>query len=314
MSGYFLPVGLLLAFFMAWIAPQPGMVLQQLGLIPWMVVTIFLINGYQTVLGQVPLSGKLWGTALIAILISLFISPFLGLVTASLLALPSAAAIGLIVTATVPSTLSSGIVMTQLAQGDGFKALFLTILLNLLGVFTIPFLLPVVLENVGNLEISPWPLLKQLLTIVLIPFVLGMLGRRAIQLPPRHWLIRYLPSSCVILTVWMSVSASSDTLKEISLPLIGSMIFAAMLLHGALLLLCLGARHIYQPERGEWLALLFTASQKTLPVAVGVLAALNQPIGVALVACILFHFLQLLVDSMLAAKLARAMAPQEPLP
>ncbi|WP_260291529.1 bile acid:sodium symporter [Sedimenticola hydrogenitrophicus] len=312
MNGYFLPVGLLLAFLTAWLAPAPGMALQAMGMIPWMVVTIFLINGYQTVLSQMPLSGKLWSTALIAILINLLISPFLGLATATLLALPAGAALGLIVTATVPATLSSGIVMTQLAEGDRFKALFLTILLNLLGVFTIPFLLPVVLENVGDLTLSPWPLLQQLLIIVLIPFVTGMLGRRIIQLPPRHWLIRYLPSSCVVLTVWMSVSASSDTLREISLSLIGSMIAAALLLHGALLLLCLGSRRINRPERAEWIALLFTASQKTLPVAVGVLVALNQSVGVALVACILFHFLQLFVDSMLAARLARSAVRPNP--
>lgn len=308
MSGYFLPIGLLLAFLAAWFVPEPGAALQQMGLIPWMVVTIFLINGYQTVLSQMPLSAKLWTTALVAILINLLISPFLGLIAASLLALPSAAAIGLIVTATVPSTLSSGIVLTQLADGDGIKALFLTILLNLLGVFTIPFLLPVVLENVGTLDLSPWPLLKQLLIIVLLPFMLGMLGRRILQFSPRHWLIRFLPSSCVIITVWMSVSASSETLKEISLVLIGSIIVASLLLHGSLLLLCLGSRRLYQPERGEWIALLFTASQKTLPVAIGVLAALNQPIGVALVVCILFHFMQLLVDSMLAARLTRTTA------
>lgn len=308
MSGYFLPIGLLLAFLAAWFVPQPGAALQQMGLIPWMVVTIFLINGYQTVLSQMPLAGKLWTTALVAILINLLISPFLGLAAASLLTLPSAAAIGLIITATVPSTLSSGIVLTQLANGDGLKALFLTILLNLLGVFTIPFMLPVVLGNVGTLDLSPWPLLKQLLIIVLLPFVLGMLGRRILQFSPRHWLIRFLPSSCVIITVWMSVSASSDTLREISLSLIGAIIVASLLLHGALLLLCLGSRRLYQPERGEWIALLFTASQKTLPVAIGVLAALNQPIGVALVACILFHFMQLLVDSMLAARLTRATA------
>ncbi|MCW8889472.1 MAG: bile acid:sodium symporter, partial [Sedimenticola sp.] len=269
------------------------------------VVIIFLVNGYQTQLKEMPLSGKLWITALIAIVINLLLSPFLGLLTASLLALPAGAAIGLVVMATVPSTLSSGIVMTQLAGGDGVKALFLTILLNLLGVFTIPFILPVVLENVGTIVLSPWPLLKQLLIIVLTPFLIGMLARRLIQLSPKHLLIRYLPSTCVIATVWMSVSASSETLKEISLLLIGTLIIGAILLHGTLLLLCLGSRMIAHPDRGEWIALLFTASQKTLPVAVGVLAALNQPIGVALVACILFHFLQLFADAIIAGRLAR---------
>ncbi|AKH19831.1 bile acid:sodium symporter [Sedimenticola thiotaurini] len=308
MSGYFLPIGLVVAFLIAWFLPEPGSALQQMGIIPWMVVTIFLVNGYQTVLSQMPLSGKLWTTAIVAILINLLISPFLGLAAASLLALPSAAAIGLIITATVPSTLSSGIVLTQLAGGDGIKALFLTILLNLVGIFTIPFILPAVLDNVGTLDLSPWPLLKQLLLIVLLPFVIGMLVRRMLQFSPRHWLIRYLPSSCVITTVWISISASSETLREISLLLIVNITIAALLLHGALIALCLASRRLYHPDRAEWLALLFTASQKTLPVAIGILAALNQPIGVALVACILFHFMQLLVDSLLAARLVRSAA------
>lgn len=305
MNSYYLPGGLLLAFIVAWFAPETGAMLQEMGLIPWMVVTIFLINGYQTQLNAMPLSGKMWTTALIAVVINLILSPFLGLLTASLLALPTGAAIGIIVTATVPSTLSSGIVMTHLAGGDSTKALFLTILLNLLGVFTIPFMLPVVLGNVGSIELSPWPLLKQLIIIVLIPFIIGMLGRRTLQISPKHVVIRYLPSTCVIATVWMSVSASSETLKEISLTLIGMIIVGAILLHAVLLLLCLGSRLFNPSERGEWIALMFTASQKTLPVAVGVLAALNQPIGVALVACILFHFLQLFVDSILAARLAK---------
>lgn len=305
MNRFFLPGGLLLAFAISWLAPTPGLALQEMGLIPWMVVAIFLINGYQTRLGEIPFSGKLWRTLLGAILINLLISPFVGQAIALLLALPAGAAIGLIVTATVPSTLSSGIVMTQLAGGDGVKALFLTIVLNLLGVFSIPFILPLVLNNVGSIELSPWLLLQKLIIIVLIPFLLGMLGRRVIQRSPRHWLIRYLPSSCVIATVWMSVSASSQTLREISLPLIAVIIIASLLLHGTLLLLCLISRQLIDSDREEWIALLFTASQKTLPVAVGVLAALDQTVGVALVVCILFHFLQLFVDSFLASRLAR---------
>ena len=76
-------------------------------------------------------------------------------------------------------------------------------------------------------------------------------------------------------------------------------------IHGSLLLLCWMSRYIYRPEHGEWLALLFTASQKTLPIAVGVLALLDQAVGVAIVACIIFHFMQLLIDSVIASRMAR---------
>jgi sodium/bile acid cotransporter 7 len=307
MNSYFLPVGLLLAFLIAWLAPDPGAILQQLGLIPWMVVTIFLINGYQTSLKQLPHGGEILSASIIAILISLLISPFVGLAVISVVAFPVGAAIGLVVMATVPPTLSSGIVMTQIAGGNVAKALFLTILLNLIGVFTIPFMLQLTLDSVGIISISPLPLLKQLILIVIIPFIVGMVLKSVVHIPSRHWLLRYLPSSCVIATVWMSVSASADTLKELDFQLFLLIVIGVLIVHGSLLLLCWLSRYLYRPERSEWLALLFTSSQKTLPVAVGVLAALHQPIGLAMVACIIFHFLQLFIDSIIASKMGRAL-------
>ena len=305
MSDYFLPAGLLLAFLVAWFAPGPGAVMEQLGLIPWMVVTIFLVNGYQARLDQLPAGRNILAASLVAVPVSLLVSPFIGLAAANLAGLPAAATLGVVVMATVPPTLSSGIVMTGIAGGNVPKALFLTILLNLLGVFSIPFMLQLTLDRVGIVAISPWPLLQKLALIVLIPFLAGILLKRAVSLPPRHPVLRYLPSTCVIGTVWMAVSASVDTLRDLDLSLLLSIAAAATLVHLALLLLCWLARGLYRPPRGEWIALLFTTSQKTLPVAIGVLAALDHPAGVALVACILFHFLQLFIDSVLASRIGR---------
>ena len=312
MNSYFLPVGLLLAFLIAWLIPDPGAMLQEMGLIPWMVVTIFLVNGYQTSLKQLPHGREILSASIIAILISLLISPFIGLAVVAAVSLPTGAAMGLVVMATVPPTLSSGIVMTGIAGGNVAKALFLTILLNLIGVFTIPFMLQLTLDSVGIISISPLPLLKQLILIVLIPFLAGMVLKPVIRIPSRHWSLKFLPSSCVVATVWMSVSASVDTLKELDFRLFLLIFVGAIAVHGALLLLCWLSRYLYRPNRSEWIALLFTVSQKTLPVAVGVLAALNQPIGLAMVACIIFHFLQLFIDSMIASRMGRSLANGEP--
>lgn len=303
MNSYFLPVGLILVFLMACLVPAPGAVLHQLGLIPWMVVTIFFINGIQFSLKELPHGRKLFPASIIAILIGLFISPLIGLVVVSVVSLPVGAAIGLVVMATVPPTLSSGIVMTQIVRGNVAQALFLTILLNLIGVFTIPFMLLFTLDNVSTIIISPLPLLEQLILIVLLPFLAGIFFKPAIFIYLPHSLLKYLPSSCVIATVWMSVSASSDTLKELNFQLLLVIIICALMIHGALLLLCWLSRYLYQPDRSEWFALLFTASQKTLPVALGVLTALNQDIELAMVACIIFHFLQLFIASMITSRI-----------
>lgn len=312
MNSYFLPVGLLLALLIAWLAPDPGAMLQQLGFIPWMVVTIFLINGYQTRFKELPRGRRILSASIIAILISLLISPLIGLAVVSSVSLPIGAAMGLVVMATVPPTLSSGIVMTGIAGGNVAKALFLTILLNLVGVFTVPFMLQLTLDSIGIIPISPLPLLKQLILIVLIPFLVGMFLKSVAHIPSRHWFLRYLPSSCVIATVWMSISASADTLKELDFQLLLLIVVGAIAVHGALLLLCWLSRYLYRPDRGEWIALLFTVSQKTLPVAVGVLAAMNQPIGLAMVACIIFHFIQLFIDSMIASRMGRSLTNAEP--
>jgi len=306
MNSYFLPVGLLLAFTLAWMSPEPGEMMQKMGLISWMIVIIFLINGFQTSMKNLPGGRSILIAPFIAILISLIISPFIGLAVISVLPIPAGAAIGLVVMATVPPTLSSAIVMTGIAGGNVVQALFLTILLNLIGVFTIPFMLQFTLESVSTLSISPLPLLKQLILLVLIPFLAGMILKSVMKIPKRHWLLKYLPSSCVIATVWMSVSASIDIIKELNLQLLLLIMVGAIAVHGFLLLLCWLSRFVFRPSQGDWLALLFTASQKTLPVAIAVLASLNQPIGLAIVACIIFHFLQLFIDSIIASKIRNA--------
>ncbi|MCB1870334.1 MAG: bile acid:sodium symporter [Gammaproteobacteria bacterium] len=305
MKSYFLPLGLTLAFIVAWLVPWPGRVLGELGLIPWMVVIIFLVNGYQTRVHRIPKEKSLIVTALLAVAINLLLSPFVGLHLVTQFELPDGAALGLVVMSSVPATLSSGIVMTQLAGGDGVKALALTIMLNLIGVFILPLTMQATLGSAGIVELSPLDMLLQLIQIVLMPFVLGMLLRRSEKLQANPQVVKYLPSLCVVATVWMSISSSTDTLREISAGLLSLILLCAGAVHGLLQLLCWGSRRLYKVDRAESIALLFTASQKTLPVAIGVLTAMDHPAGLAIVACILFHFLQLFWDAILASRIAQ---------
>ncbi len=310
MNSYFLPVGLLLALGMAMLEPAPGVALHRAGLVPWMVVIIFLVNGYQMDLRRLPRASQVARAAVTAVAINLLLSPLLGLAAVSLFALPAGVAMGLVVMATVPTTLSSGIVMTRLAGGNAPKALFLTILLNLIGVVSIPFMLQFALGSAGLVSISPWPILKQLVLLVLLPFALGASFRSLAPGYSGNRLLRYLPSSCVIGTVWASASASSDLIKALEPDLLLLVLAGSLFIHGALLLLCHLARYLYRPRYDEWLALLFTASQKTLPIALGVLAMVGHQVGPAMVACLIFHFQQLLVDSTIASRLARRSTAQ----
>ena len=316
MSSYFLPIGLVLALAIAVLAPVPGKVLHDVGVVPWMVVTIFLVNGYQIDLAKLPRASRVLRASIVGVLISLFISPLIGLAVVTAFSVPADIALGLVVMATVPPTLTAGIVMTVAAGGNAPKAMFLTILLNLVGVFTVPFMLQLTLGSAGLVSISPLPLFKQLVLLVLVPFVVGAALQSFVLASSLRWLLKFLPSACVITTVWVSASASSELLTGLDLVSLLLVLMGAFIIHVSLLLLCWASRYIYRPEHGEWLALLFTASQKTLPIAIGVLAMLDQAVGVAIVAGIIFHFVQLLIDSMIASRMAqyagRGRSPGQP--
>ncbi len=305
MNNSFLPAGLALSFVIAWLIPEPGSLIKSWGLIPWMVVTIFLVNGFQTNLHELP-RGRQFSLALITTaVIALLISPFIGVGAASLFGLSAGMTLGLVVKATVPPTLSTCIVMTQLAGGYSLWALVMTLALNIIGIFTIPFMLSLTLDNMGEITIDPLPLLEKLMMLVLLPFLIGIGLRRILTLNPKHIVLQYLPSTCVILTVWMALSDSSEVFQALDLSTLIAIALSVTMVHVALLILCWLASLGLKLEWKAAIAVILTGAQKTLPVAVSVLAALNYPIGEALLVCVLFHFMVLFGDALLVPYLKR---------
>ena len=299
---WFLPVGLCLAIILALIAPEPGRALNETGLVVGLIPLIFLVNGYQTRLAGFSFHRGLAGALLVGGTIALLVGPWLGLAGAHLFGLSAGAALGLVVMATMPPTLSSGVIMTDNAGGHTLWAMLLTIALNLAGIFTIPFMLDLTLSLGAGVEISPWPLLQRLLGIVLLPFLAGLALKRALR-RPAPVTVRYIPSACIVVTVWMSMSASRETLLELALADLVLIGLGALAVHGVLLLLAYLAGLTLRLAAAERLAVLFVISQKTLPVAIGVLTALKASMASILVVCLVFHFLQLMLDSMLAVRL-----------
>ncbi|GGO86118.1 hypothetical protein GCM10011348_36220 [Marinobacterium nitratireducens] len=301
--AWFLPLGLCVAIATALLWPVPGLWLNELDLLPALVALIFLINGLQTRTASLRLEPRFGRTFLAAALINLLLSPLLGWLLMRFGGLDTSLALGLLVMALVPPTLSSCIVLTGVAGGKTLWALLMTLGLNFLGILTVPLLLGLLAG--GTIELSPWPLLFKLLQIVLLPFVLGLLLRPLFgALVAVRWL-GLVPTVCVIVSVWVTLSASRQSLLQLSVPELLYLALLVLVLHGSLLLLAMLTSPLLRLATEERSALLLTASQKTLPVAVSVLVGMGSSTGVAVISCILFHFLQLLLDSFLAPRLRR---------
>jgi len=297
-----IPLVLVGAIIAAWIFPTPGAALSAAGLAPWLVALIFLINGYQTDLGRRP-GGRalIFAIGLMAV-INLVLGPMLGLAAVRLLDISGGLALGMIVMAAMPPTLSSGIVLTVVAGGDALWALLFTIALNILGIIAIPITIPEAAALGEGIAIDPWPLFEKLLIVVLMPFLLGQVARHLIGSGRYGNALKHIPTLCIAAAVWMVMSktALSTTLSALPFSALGLTAIGAFGVHGLLFALCWVVAKMQRLPDVAVSAFVFTGSQKTLPVAVGILATLQVEIGHAVLACVAFHFVQLFLDSWIA--------------
>ncbi|MCI5209529.1 MAG: bile acid:sodium symporter [Candidatus Electrothrix sp. ATG2] len=303
MRQVFLPLGLVLAAIFALILPQPGVMLAANNGIRFSIFTIFLVSGYQANTAGIPLNRSLIHVFLAAAAVSLFLAPLLGLALGILLHLPPFLVIGLLIICAVPPTLSSGVVITGISGGNTVLALMLTIGLNLTGILTLPIVLDLCLKASGPVSIDQWALFIKMLLLVLLPFIVGKLFRsiqQKQQVSP-NW--GYVNSSCVILTVYISLSASRQEFFRTDAGQYLATLLSVSLVHFLLLGINSQVGKLLKLNPEDRKALLFVASQKTLPVSLAVLAGLRQDTGNAVIVCLLFHFVQLFADSILASRL-----------
>ncbi len=303
MRQLFLPLGLILAVIFALLLPASGIFISDNHGLRILVFVIFLVSGYQTGSKGLALGRQLFSLFLAAAVISLFLSPLLGLAITRLIDFPLPLAMGLIIISAVPPTLSSGIVITEISGGNGVLALFLTIFLNLLGIFTMPFMLDLCLKAAGPIDIDQNGLLIKMIFFVLLPFAIGKTARilSGKNKVAANW--SYVNSSCVILVVYASLATAKGSFSGLDFMEYATILLAVSLLH--LLLLGINAQtaktlKLSAPDRK---ALIFVASQKTLPISVAVLATIQFDTGSAIIVCLLFHFCQLFMDSFLASYL-----------
>lgn len=301
----FLPFGLLVAVLSALLLPAGGHFISDNSGLRIIVFIIFLVSGYQTSSGGLSLDKNLLILLFISSIISLLLAPLIGVIVAQILNLSLPLAMGLIIISTVPPTISSGVVITEVSRGNTVLALFLTITLNIIGIFTMPFVLDICLRAAGSIDIDQTALLLKMLLFVLLPFAIGKMIRNVSGKTTVSRLWSYINSSCVILMVYSSASTSRDAFTGLTITDY-SLIFAAVALVHLLLLVInnLAGRRL-KLSSADNKALLFVSSQKTLAIALAVLANINFETGSAIIVCLAFHFFQLFVDSALAAFLQK---------
>lgn len=291
-----------LAAVLALVLPGPGRALQGLGLIPGMVVVIFLCQGagidarrfgqagaYAALLG--------WGAIL-----ALVVAPAVGWAAMELLGWSGSDRLGFLLMCCMGPTLVSGIVLATQAGGEREAAALLTIALNLLAVVTIPFALALTVGGAG--AVDRWSLLLKLVLLVLLPAIVGQLLRRRAPAAVEGLggTIRLLPVILLACTIYLALSERADHLRAIEPRRLLVLVLTAAAVHYLLMGLgYFGARRGLRSDRARATALAVVGSQKTIPVAIAVWStefAVDHPL--AIIPPIVFHLTQIYGDGILA--------------
>ena len=309
----FLPIGLVVVALVGFVFPVPGLYMATLPTHYIAVTLIFLISGLMLRTDEVRAALSAWSGTLWGSLSILFITPIIGAAIAFQLPMERNFQVGLALFCCMPTTISSGVALTNQARGNMALALLLTVLTNIAGVFTMPCVLAHLLDALGQVELSAIQLLKNLCLSILLPLAVGKFLRRFVV----AWVDRnrteltMLNSLALISIPWMKFSQSAARLSQIALSSLLLLLLSGLAIHLLYLLLNSGVCRLLRLPLAAHKAVVLLASQKTLPVAMTVLAFLPESAvsaadkGLIAIPCITFHLGQIFLDAIIATRWGR---------
>jgi sodium/bile acid cotransporter 7 len=243
------------------------------------------------------------GPAWLGSLLSSGLAPPLGWLASRML--PGELAAGVILAATVPSTLASAAVLTRRAGGNDAVAFLVTMITNLACFLVIPSWLWLLMGMRAEVDFSR--IVLKLLLLVVLPIVVAQILR---QLPPigrqatRHKLLLSVVAQVgVLLMVLIGAVecgqrlASLESDSVVSAANILLMIVAVASVHGVLVAAGFALSRTFSIGREDAIGVAFAGGQKTLMVG----AFLAMAVGpLAILPMVAYHAAQLIIDTLIA--------------
>jgi len=280
-----------------------------------MIFVIFILSGLMIDNRQIMAGFKDIAATAMALGVILVVAPLVSLLIL-LLPVEPGTAVGMFIVAVMPTTLSSGIVMTRTAGGNMAHALFITISANFISIFTIPVVLPWLLSFLDldrELVIDQAGILWKLIVLVLIPLALGMITKGTAladrQLPELK--MQLANQWMIIAIVFVSLAGSKTTLLENRLAFFYILIIVGVF-HVILLLACFVLIRLCRVKKGRYESIMFMGAQKTLALSAMIQVTYFSEFGTALLVCVMHHIVHLMIDSYLSSKMQQGWPHKKP--
>jgi sodium/bile acid cotransporter 7 len=234
---------------------------------------------------------------------------------------------GLMVAASVPSTLAAAAVITRKAGGNDAVSLLITLATNLTCFLLTPLWLK--LTTGAEIPIKTFDLMVNLLLTVLLPTLVGqglrLAGQSFAALRPLHEFATYRKQQigiaaqmlivAVVFTAALRAGVALHTYGSERVPLLAVALVwgSCVLAHLAAIFSGLGTARALGLPTDVADAVGFAGSQKTLPIGVYISSlAVFQDYPFVMLPILLFHASQLFLDTVIASHLAERAKPAAP--
>ncbi|XP_026417695.1 probable sodium/metabolite cotransporter BASS4, chloroplastic [Papaver somniferum] len=313
----FLPLALVSGVVLGLVNPTLGCLAHQYSVSKFSTFGIFLISGLLLRSEEIGAATEAWTAGLFGLVSILLLAPFFSKVILQLQLVPQEFVTGLAVFSCMPTTLSSGVALTQLAGGNTALALAITVISNLIGILTVPLSISKFIAEGVGVSVPTKQLFKSLVVTLVVPLVWGKVSRDCFKgvsefVDQNRKKLSMLSAILLSLVPWMQVSRSRSLLLMVKPTMFLVAIGIGMVSHLILLAfntvavqslsVATGGKDSVFSEKGNARALIIVASQKTLPVMVAVVEQLHGALGesaLLVLPCVAAHINQIIIDSFL---------------
>jgi solute carrier family 10 (sodium/bile acid cotransporter), member 7 len=294
-------VGIAVVMLMAFCLPRLGQWVQGHRLLDYGIFLAFLITGLTLETSAVRDQLRRFTAPLVAMISSFVLIPALAWLMGSL-TLSEEFLIGVCIIATAPVTVASGTVMTYLGRGNVPLSIFICVLGNALGVFTIPVSLNLLLRFGAQIELPVLKMLGGLALTILLPTILGQLIRPFVKekIAPYRKAFSIFQQCLVLLIIFNAMASSATHILQAGLAVVAVLAFT-IVLHSLVLLMNYSLSRLLGYDRPSVTAFTIHASQKTLAVSYLVWSGyFAAQFPMALIPGIGYHLTQMIMDSVVA--------------
>ncbi|KAJ9684915.1 hypothetical protein PVL29_017080 [Vitis rotundifolia] len=313
----FLPLALVSGVALGLANPTLGCLADRYSLSKVSTFGIFIISGLMLRSGEIGAAAEAWPVGIFGLGSILLFTPLFSRLILQFQLQPQEFITGLAIFSCMPTTLSSGVALTQLAGGNSALALAMTVISNLLGILIVPFSISKFIADGVGVSVPTKQLLRSLVVTLLIPLILGKVLRESFKgvadfVDKNRKLLSMISAIFLSLVPWIQVSRSRSLLLMVKPAVFLVAIGMGTVLH--LVLLAFNALSIQSlsaitggskspfAKRQNTIAFLLVASQKTLPVMVAVVEQLHGTLGesgLLVLPCVAAHLNQIIMDSFL---------------